>query len=151
MPPFLVDLIRLADRCVALFPLPWERLRIAISPGEEAQLRDYAHKDRNEAFVSGVRGILLVVEEHPSDPLFRYEPVPDGGAPFAAAFTRGPVRRKEYDPFGEPVQSMPLKPPPCDMKSNEPGVTTRDLLGAKPVPEPPPRALPIFPHKAMKE
>jgi hypothetical protein len=52
----------------------WRRLRIAVTPEEYEALAEYAFKEREEDFWGTIRGVALVKDELPKDPLIEFRP-----------------------------------------------------------------------------
>jgi hypothetical protein len=73
MPELLADLATMINR-MPVGPKRdlWKRLRIAVTPDEIAEMRKFFFQD-SDRFVHAVRGVPLVQEEFPQDPVYCME------------------------------------------------------------------------------
>jgi len=73
MPPIVRDLVTFANR-LPVFPSgTWKRVRLAVTPDEHEQIRQFFFADSGGQFWSAIRGVPLLVEEHPTHPLISLE------------------------------------------------------------------------------
>lgn len=72
MPQVLQDIAVFINKWPGL-PNVWRRFRVALSPEEVDELRTWYRSDNGREFIHAIRGVPIIIEEHPNDPLLCLE------------------------------------------------------------------------------
>lgn len=72
MPQVLRDLTTFINRWPAM-PNVWQRFRVALTTDEIEELRQFFKIDNGKQFVLAIRGVPILIEEHPLEPRYYLE------------------------------------------------------------------------------